>query len=286
MNSEIKYILHSVRRDTPLYALPAVPDIVQWQDLMKGRLDEWLSAIPHSSVQDLDYGATLCNIQYHTLKMHLFLPTPGIPQPRTECLHGCYESSISAISLFDELYTNDMLIYNWSTCHAVILHAFCLLYCATAVPQISNDVSMESVRECLRAASNILSASGEYWAGAKRTRDLLNELANKALQQGGSRPNMATSGPRTDGMDSGIGESTTSTAIPAMAEFPGIAVGHDLPLDQQWQQGHQFDPLASLFGGYEHMDFTSDGLDIGNIFADAVDCTGGNNYLQGMDFTI
>ena len=60
MNSEIKYILHSVKRNTPSYAYAPVRDITQWQDAMKIRLDDWLATIPQGSAEPLDYGAVLC----------------------------------------------------------------------------------------------------------------------------------------------------------------------------------------------------------------------------------
>lgn len=39
------------------------------------------------------------------------------------------------------------------------------------------------MQEDLRAAGNVLSATGEHWAGAKRTGDLLDDLASKALHK-------------------------------------------------------------------------------------------------------
>lgn len=284
MNSEIKYVLHSVKRNTPSYAYAPVRDITQWQDAMKIRLDEWLATIPRSSAEPWDYGAVLCRIHYHTLKMALFLPTPGIPNPRAECWHGCYESSIDAIRLFDEIYTKGMLTYDWSTCHAVILHAFCLLYCATAVPQIADKVRRDSVLGCLRAAGNILSATGEYWAGAKRTRDLLEELAGKALHQSGlsSGDDGAAAHRRNAAHD-------TQHDIPMSSPSTRLE-GNFLSAGAQWQQPSQPDPMMSLFGGLDYTDGTAGldygGFEFGSLFADAVDFSRGNSYLETFDFSL
>ncbi|KAI9926642.1 hypothetical protein MW887_003735 [Aspergillus wentii] len=46
MNSEIKYIMHSISRDTPAYAYPPVMDIFAWQQDMIHSLQDWLSKIP------------------------------------------------------------------------------------------------------------------------------------------------------------------------------------------------------------------------------------------------
>jgi hypothetical protein len=285
LNSEIKYVLHSVKRNIPSYAYAPVRDITQWQDAMKTRLDEWCATIPRSSAEPLDYGAVLCRIRYHTLKMSLFLPTPGIPNPRAECWHSCYESSIDAIRLFDELYTKGMLTYDWSTCHAVILHAFCLLYCATAVPQIADKVCRDSVLDGLRAAGNILSATGEYWAGAKRTRDLLEELASKALRQSAlsSGEVVAAANPRNAAahdMQHDVPMSSPSTRLE----------GNFLSAGAQWQQPSQPDPMMSLFGGLDYTDGTAGldygGFEFGSLFADAVDFSRGNSYLETFDFSL
>jgi len=284
MNSEIKYVLHSVQRSTPSYAYGPVRDITQWQDVMKTRLDEWSATIPQSPTEPLDYGTALCKIQHHTVKMSLFLPTPGIPNPRDECWHICYASSIDAIRLFHELYTKGMLTYDWSACHTVILHAFCLLYCATAVPQIADKVCRNSVLDSLRAAGNILSATGEYWAGAKRTRDLLEDLAGKALHQSRlpSEDDLAAAHRPTaaHGMQHDVHMSSPSTRL----EGNLVATG------SQWQQPSQSDPLMSLFGGLDYTDGTAGldygGFEFGSLFADAVDFSRGNSYLETFDFSL
>jgi hypothetical protein len=292
MNSEVKYVLHSVQRNTPSYAYAPVRDIIQWQDTMKIRLDDWLSTIPQSSAEPTDYGAALCKIHYHTLKMSLLLPTPGIPNPTGECWHSCYETSIDAIRLFDELYAKDMLTYDWSTCHAVILHAFCLLYCATAVPQIADKVCRDSVLDGLRAAGNILSATGEYWAGAKRTRDLLEDLAGRTLHQH-QPPSQgifhAAAYRRAAATHEMQPDVPMSSGSPSM-HLAGLA-GNVPSAEAQWQQqSSQTDPFMGLFGGLGCLDGTAGldygGFEFGNLFVDAVDFSRGNGHLETFDFSL
>jgi len=292
MNSEIKYVLHSVNRETPSYAYPAIRDIIQWQDNMRTQLDEWYASIPRDSNTHSDYGELLCKTQYHTMKMILFLPTPGIPQPRPESLRRCYESSISAIKLFRDLYTRDMLVYNWSTCHAVILHAFCLIYCFSTVAQLRAETSEESLLTSIRAASDILSATGEYWAGAKRSRDLLNELANRKLVHNVNRmrvpqhdvPLSAQSISCTVTGDTSNLNNTNDMSFSAPAlEMPhhngGGIDNEDTTQGIQWDQ----QDLSFLFDGFPY-GTNSDGhdFDMGSLFVDAINNSG--NSGEPSDF--
>ena len=295
MNSELKYVLHSVNRETPSYAYPAIRDIRQWQDNMSTQLDEWYASIPSDSTTHSDYGELLCKTQYHTMKMMLYLPTPGIPQPRPESLRRCYESSISAIKLFRDLYTRDMLVYNWSTCHAVILHAFCLIYCVSTVTQVRAETSTETLLASVRAASDVLSATGEYWAGAKRSRDLLNELASRTLMQDVYRarishheaPISAHSMPSTLPGDTSNLNTTHDMSFSAPNyEIPHHSGGETDNGDTT--QGFQWDQqdLSFLFDGFPY-GTNSDGqdLDIGSLFVDAVNFSGNSGESSDMRFT-
>ncbi|CAK1356589.1 hypothetical protein CB0940_12116 [Cercospora beticola] len=182
MISEIKYVLPSVRRDTPSHAFPAILDIYEWQDTMNTRLDEWYSQIPDANASErLEYGVALCKLHFHTIRTSLFMPSPGIPQPLLNSQRVWYRSSSQAIKTFSALHANDVLVHDWSTCHAIILHSFCITYFALAVPAIASEMQLGSVMANLRAASSILSAAGEYWVGAKRTRVILDDLAGKVL---------------------------------------------------------------------------------------------------------
>ncbi|KAK0861118.1 hypothetical protein LTR87_017078 [Friedmanniomyces endolithicus] len=295
--SEIKYVLHSVRRKTPTWALRAIRDVVQWQDSVKDRLDEWCASIPEAPRGYLEYGAAICRIQYNTTRMLLMLPTPGIPLPRLECLSDCYDSSISAIRLFDELYADDMLIDNWSTLHSVILHAFCLLYCFSTSPKCIADASTskasrEGLIAALRAASNILSATGEYWAGAKRNRDLLNDLASKVLfenaestiQPSGKSSNRATT--RETGARHVHGISPRSDGVPTHGSS-GEPQTHDGPSEMgRPQHSSPGFPLESLFDGFGSQDSGADFLnnyfDFGSLFVNEFDLPGVENAIPGL----
>lgn len=292
MNSEMKYVLHSVNRETPSYASPVINDILQWQNDMRSQLDEWYAGIHLSSTTHFNYGEVLCKTQYHTMKMLLFLPTPNIPQPRPEALRSCYESSINAIKLFRDLYARDMLVYNWSTCHAVILHAFCLIYCVSTVTQLRAETSTETLLSSIQAASDILSATGEYWAGAKRSRDLLNELASKRLLHDLNRT-------RTSIHDAQLAAQSMPATVPGGTSNPLInndvsfsASTYEMPQpsgsgnengdSSQWDQ----QDLSMLFDGFPY-GTNSDGqdFDIGSLFVDAINLSGNSGESSDMRFT-
>lgn len=293
INSEMKYVLHSVNRETPSYAFPAIRDILQWQDTANTQLAEWYANIPRQSNAQSDYGELLCKTQYHTMNMLLFLPTPGIPQPSPQSLRNCYRSSISAIKLFKELYSKDLLVYNWSTCHAVILHAFCLIYCVTTVAQLREETSAETLLTSIRAASDILSATGEYWAGAKKSRDLLNDLANRTLlrdlNQATARPDAMLSDQVSSSIahgDASNGNLQNGNAASAPAyQVPhhhddGIGSGN-LSQGLAWEQ----QDLSFLFDGLPYGN-NADGydFDISSLFVDAVNISG-NTGDSNIRFT-
>jgi hypothetical protein len=290
LNSEMKYVLHSVNRETPSYAYPAVRDILQWQAAIKAQLDEWYTGIPSHS----DYGQLLCKTQYHTMQMLLHLPTPGIPQPRPVSLRHCYESSINAIGLYRELYTRDMLAYDWSTCHAIILHAFCLIYCVTTIPQLRTETSAESLLTNVRAASDILSATGEYWAGAKRSRDMINELASRTILQNLSRTTTQHEAPPSAQSSSAtvpgapFDRQTNNDMFSALAnQIPdNLRVemeNGDTTQDYQWDQ----QDLSFLFDGFPYGTNFDGGqdFDMGSLFVDAINFSGNNGEPSDMRFT-
>jgi len=294
INSEMKYVLHSVNRVTPSYAYPVIPDILQWQDAMRTQLDEWYASIPLSSTAHSNYGELLCKTQYHTMKMLLFLPTPRIPQPHSESLRSCYESSINAIKLFRDLYARDMLVYNWSTCHAVILHAFCLIYCVSTVTQLRAETSAETLLTSIRAASDILSATGEYWAGAKRSRDLLNELASRTLLHDVNRtgtayrdaPIPAQTMPAAASGDTSNMNTNNDVSFSASAyELPQYSGGEvddgDTDQGMRWDQ----QDFTFLFDNFPY-GTNSDGhnFDIGSLFVDAINLSGNGREPPDMRF--
>lgn len=182
LNSEIKYIAQSIVRDSPKYAYPRVVDINDWQTTMLRQLDEWASQIPGQDDTAALYLRTTCQIRYHGLRMLLLRPSPGIPKPSNEALVQCHKSARESIQLFDQLYKKNLLVHSWSTFHGLVLSTITLLYCIKVVPEIARATEIDILLADLSISLSVLSATGEHWSGAKRSRDILDELGKSTIR--------------------------------------------------------------------------------------------------------
>lgn len=183
LNSEIKYVANSVVRQTPVYAYPAVIDIYEWQTNMLEQIHQWEEHIPtgdgSATAQHLD---TVCRIQGHTLRMVLLRPSPAIPKPTREALEKCHFSARETLKLLNKQYVRNTLIHSWLTFHAVVLSTLSILYCVKMVPDLRQQTDIPELMTDLSIASSILSATGEHWSGARRCRDILDELGRSTMR--------------------------------------------------------------------------------------------------------
>ncbi|KAI1314163.1 fungal-specific transcription factor domain-containing protein [Xylaria venustula] len=176
VNSEIKYVANSVNSDAPNYAYPAVIDINAWQRDVLTRLDHWAGDVPAARDTN-DYSRTILLLRYHSVRMLLLRPSPNIPRPDQHALRHCYSSAEESIRLYSELYKKNLLVHNWITFHSTVLSTITMFYCILSVPSIAASLEVEDFMSNVRASLNVLSAVGEHYSGAKRSRDILDELA-------------------------------------------------------------------------------------------------------------
>ncbi|KAI0468521.1 fungal-specific transcription factor domain-containing protein [Xylaria cf. heliscus] len=176
INSEIKYVANSVNSDAPNYAYPAVIDINAWQKEVLSRLDQWAADVPMARDQN-DYSRTILLLRYHSVRMLLLRPSPNIPRPDQQALRYCYASAEESIRLFNELYKKNLLVHNWMTFHSTVLSTITMFYCILSVPSIATTLEVEDFMSNVRAGLSVLGAVGEHYSGAKRSRDILDELA-------------------------------------------------------------------------------------------------------------
>jgi hypothetical protein len=113
--------------------------------------------------------------------MLLLRPSPAIPHPSHESLKLCQHSALAVIRNFDDLYNKNFLPYTWPTVHSVFLATISMLYCIWHIPTISRATQLDTLMADLKAASGVLSALGEHWFSAKRSRDLLDELSQTTI---------------------------------------------------------------------------------------------------------
>ncbi|KAI1279274.1 fungal-specific transcription factor domain-containing protein [Xylaria sp. FL0933] len=176
INSEIKYVANSVNSDAPNYAYPGIIDINAWQKDVLARLDQWAAAVPAARNTD-EYSRTILLLRYHSVRMLLLRPSPNIPRPDQHALRHCYSSAEESIHLYKELYKKNLLVHNWITFHSTVLSTITMFYCILSVPSIATTLEVEDFMSNVRAGLNVLSAVGEHYSGAKRSRDILDELA-------------------------------------------------------------------------------------------------------------
>ncbi|KAK5045105.1 hypothetical protein LTR84_010253 [Exophiala bonariae] len=175
LSSEIKYILHSVTTNVPRYTYPRIPDISLWQSDLEERLHSLYSEISQFSPR-WGHLTKVCEIKYHEVVMLLFLPTPRIRTPTKRALMECYKSAERVIQLWHELYDSDWISYPWTTIHSLCLSSITILYSIWMVPEMSVSIKIDDFTSTMRASSNVLSAAGEHWAEARRSRKSLDGL--------------------------------------------------------------------------------------------------------------
>ncbi|KAE9366043.1 hypothetical protein N431DRAFT_351537 [Stipitochalara longipes BDJ] len=181
LNSEIKYIANSISRKAPPHSYPQVPDVLAWKDDVLRRLRRWREEIPqnHGTQPNI---TKMVEIKYHEVLMLLLRPSPAIAFPSNESLKLCQNSALAVIRNFDELYHENLLPYTWVTVHSVFLGTITMLYCIWNVPSMARTTKLETLMGDLKSASSILSALGEHWFSAKRSRELLDELSTTTIR--------------------------------------------------------------------------------------------------------
>lgn len=180
LNSEFKYVANSIVRDTPRYAYPAVIDINEWQNGMLQQLDEWHSTIPQHP--GMEYVQIVCQIRYHGLRMLLLRPSPAIPNPSSDSLRKCFDAACQGVRLLDQLYKQNMLMHAWNTPHSIVLSIITMLYCIKMVPEIARQTALDSLMSDFSAGLGVLAATGEHWSGAKRCRDILDDMIRATVR--------------------------------------------------------------------------------------------------------
>lgn len=238
LNSEMKYILHSISRETPAYAYPAVHCMRTWQRDMRERLDQWAARVPQRPGPK-DYVMKVCDIRYHVLKTLLLRPSPGIPKPSSDDLEICYASALRAIRLYHDLYVENALVFTWASYHSIMMSAVTAFFCIWTCPSVARVIVIDELVSDLRAASNILSATGEHWQGAKQSRNILDELSHRTIRWIMDRKN---------GNGRPARPSEVDTVIP-------VSAGHDGTFNNQPDVGNmagqsQVDELEALMQQY------------------------------------
>lgn len=181
LNSEIKYVAMSIVREAPSYAYPTIVDYNDWQRTMLTRLDEWALEIPARDSNSI-FIHTVCQIQHQSLKMVLLRPSPAIPNPPRATLRHCHDAAAQNLKLIGNLYKSNLLIQSWDIFYALVLSAITRMYCIKNVPELAREIDAEGLLADMGDCLSILSATGEHWPGAKRCRDILDDLGRALVK--------------------------------------------------------------------------------------------------------
>lgn len=181
MNSEIKYVMHSICRDPPRYAYPPVADIYQWQRDMIESLQTWLMDIPR--VAEMESISKICETKYHEMMILILRPSPGIPDPSDDLLTRCFHHAVELLRGFGELYRQEALLYSRLIVHSIFLSTLIMLHTIWRLSSVASQVHIDDVVADTGISLNILSSIGEYWTEAKRARDCIHELSGATIQR-------------------------------------------------------------------------------------------------------
>jgi hypothetical protein len=262
-NSEIKYILHSISRDTPRYTYPSIPDISEWQKDMMVRLRQWWVDIPQF-YKDKRHMTLMCELKYHEIIMLLLRPSPRIHNPTEESMTTCHASAVTSTHIWKELYQAERLTYSWTTIHAISLSVTTMLYCIWTVPNIAKGTKVDALISDVRAGSNVLSAAGEHWSEAKKSRNILDELSNATIRWlmdvDAQRTNIQAAATRAHQSTNSVSETNSPyqplpTPADSLAQLQPLHTFSDPGFQQQYSSRTQGDfnhwPFANVDTGIE-----------------------------------
>ncbi|EAU33168.1 conserved hypothetical protein [Aspergillus terreus NIH2624] len=236
LNSEIKYIMHSVRRDVPAYAFPPVRNILAWQEDMISSLRNWVNEVPRVDTPQAKALAQYCQVKYHETMILILRPSPGIPHPADEMYERCFHHSFMLIQSFGELYAAGNLPYSRLVVHAVFLGTLVMLHCIWKLPGTAATLRVNELIAKLGVAQNILSSIGEHWAEATRARDCLAELASVTIPRLLSHPFSNASKPAECTTHRGLrdlGESPRQDRLGTRQEFESGSIPEPYSISAQ-----------------------------------------------------
>lgn len=264
LNSEIKYVANSIIRGTPVYAYPPIVNIQEWQTNMLGQLDDWAKNIPLDQATIAKVHANfICQLRYHNLRMVLLRPSPAIPKPSPASLTECHRSAQESIRIMDQMYRKNILIHSWMSFYSIVMSAITMLYCIKVVPALARNTQLSTLMMDLGAALNILSAAGEHWSGAKRVRDILDDMGRQITDWLQRLPADAPQETENGASVEAEGVPMTQSSLPNFLEEPAMTFDPMNFMSQAADGDYTIDPSMDFFNPAE-----TDNLDdvIRNLF--------------------
>lgn len=249
INSEIKYVANSIVWKAPSYAYPPISDINAWQRGMLAQLDQWVSTIPQTHPR-YAYVRTLCELRYYSMRILLLRPSPAIPKPSNEALIECYGLAWRAIHVYDQLYRQDMLVHDWLILHGIIFSTITALYCIRAIPDFARQTELDILMNNLSLSLSLVSVAGEHWSGAKRSRQILDDMGRSTIRwmktlkatsdselensSGGNERTHLPLTPNITDSSSTLGNGLVGGVFPGLNAFPAPTLPANLSLEERF----------------------------------------------------
>ncbi|KAM0471008.1 hypothetical protein ACHAPX_009577 [Trichoderma viride] len=214
LSSEIKVVIFCTDRSYPPYVTPAITDMSAWRTDAINRIRKWRQEIPkHPEGDRMAYLNDLCEIRYHELMMLILRPNPVFQQPTKAAMGECFSSAIACSKLYAKLHNENQLRYGWLTVHSLFLCIMTIFYCVWTPDSIADQVNFDCLTQSLKAASDVLSATGEYWPEAKRSRDVLDRIFTATMRRFSPRQEFPKGVPLLCPTDSQPGSTAASTSM-------------------------------------------------------------------------
>ncbi|KAM0433508.1 hypothetical protein ACHAPT_004388 [Fusarium lateritium] len=183
-NSAIKCVMYCVDRQYPPYTQPTITDAESWRDDILTQLRQWRRDIPqHGEASPRHYINLLCEIKYHELVMLILRPNPRFHDPDKAAIRECFSSAMACSELYHQLYMANMLHYGWVSIHSLFLCVMVMFYCVWTPRGIADEANFDSLMRALKVSSDVLSAMGEYWPEAKKSRDVLDRVSTATIRR-------------------------------------------------------------------------------------------------------
>ncbi|KAH8807807.1 hypothetical protein F5884DRAFT_704125, partial [Xylogone sp. PMI_703] len=183
LNSEIKCVLYCVERQYPPYTQPTITDLEGWKVDILSRLWQWKEQIPqHPEGSPQNHMNLFCEIKYHELLMLVLRPNPRFQNPSKESVRECFSSAVECSKLYYRLYTTKSLHYSWAGIHSLFLCTIVICYCVWTPQGVADEADFDCLVQALKASSDVLSAMGEYWSEATRSRNIMDRISTGTIR--------------------------------------------------------------------------------------------------------
>lgn len=168
--------------------LPGDEPQIEVQDIqrqLQSRLELWLNkslplvaSVPSINRERL---SAQLKIDYHFALGLIYQPSRSCPHPSDRALETCFSSAKQRIRLFDLLYCQNNLTFNWPGTHGAFLAGATYIYSIWASTAIRSSVSPAEVAGDLRLVSSLLALGGEWYPLAQRGKKSFEQLADSTL---------------------------------------------------------------------------------------------------------